>query len=614
MVLTVGIKHVRDGVERQPVIQSDMSVVGIIGTAPLADTDVFPANVPVYLTSDDSDMLTSLGYDGTIPDAIRGVHDQLLQASAKMVVVRVQVGDDDDATIANIVGSQANRTGMWAFLDAPQLLGVTPRVILASGWTAQHDVSGGVTDVTSAAKPGGNTGNGTLTLATPKYGDGVIAGLYTVRCIGGAKSASSAAKAGGNIGDGTMGSLTADTGAAVGDWRVICSVPATDGGTFMVLNPSGGLDGIAAVGTAYNSSSGINFTIADGATDFEAGDEFVVTVAHSVPSNGGVFEVKDPAGAVVGNATVGTPFTDEVKFTIADGATDFVVGDGFNLTVTVTGATVDANPVCASLPAVLGKLRAVAVVQGPTSSRQSWINWVETIQSDRIIPGSANDVKVIDANGDTVTKPACARIAGLLVRVDQENDGRPFHSSANRPVYGIVGVSRPIDFSLVDDSTEGQDIASRFGGFIVRGESGVESSLSETGFVYWGTDTLSDDPLWQFYHVVRGRDYIELAQIRTLRRYLGKYNITYATIDAILNTMVSELALRTAVGDILGFKVGFEPDKNTPEELRLGHLWVKFQAEEPPVLRKITISSQRYRAALDELVVKVAAAIDQVTV
>lgn len=100
--------------------------------------------------------------------------------------------------------------------------------------------------VTAAAKSGGNTGNGTLTLdaATPKLAR-AIAGVYSVRCI----------------------------------------AAAADGGTFRVSNPQGYVIGEVAVGATFANQ--IKFAIADGSTDFVVGDGFDITIAagslHYIP-------------------------------------------------------------------------------------------------------------------------------------------------------------------------------------------------------------------------------------------------------------------------------------------------------------------------------------------
>jgi hypothetical protein len=50
-------------------------------------------------------------------------------------------------------------------------------------------------------------------------------------------------------------------------------------------------------------------------------------------TNLGTFEVFDPAGKRIGDGVVGTEFDNEIKFTISDGATDFVAGDAFTIAV-----------------------------------------------------------------------------------------------------------------------------------------------------------------------------------------------------------------------------------------------------------------------------------------
>lgn len=82
---------------------------------------------------------------------------------------------------------------------------------------------------------------------------------------------------GGNTGDGALGTLTLGTRAKVGDYVATCIAAAADAGTFQVVNPDGVLLPNATVGVAYTSSE-INFTITDGAADWAAGDKVTVAV------------------------------------------------------------------------------------------------------------------------------------------------------------------------------------------------------------------------------------------------------------------------------------------------------------------------------------------------
>ncbi|MCK9985684.1 MAG: hypothetical protein AzoDbin1_02156 [Azoarcus sp.] len=62
-----------------------------------------------------------------------------------------------------------------------------------------------------------------------------------------------------------------------------------------------------------------------------AGDYIATCVTAA--ANGGTFRVEDPNGNVLGDVAVGATFADDLKFVISDGATDFIVGDKFTITV-----------------------------------------------------------------------------------------------------------------------------------------------------------------------------------------------------------------------------------------------------------------------------------------
>jgi phage tail sheath protein FI len=259
----------------------------------------------------------------------------------------------------------------------------------------------------------------------------------------------------------------------------------------------------------------------------------------------------------------------------------------------------DANAVCAALPAICEKLLAHAVVDGPATTPQDALDWRETLSHYRLIPVDPA-VRVLSGT-ETVVQPLSPAVIGVGVRRDHAFQGRPFHSWANQPVQGIVGPSRPIAFSLTDGATEGQSLLAANIGILLRGEMGVESAIGQGGFIFVGTDNAGEDDLWRFYNVTRGRDYIHLMLLRTLRFYLGRFNITGQTVQAVLNTMETALRNLKADGDILGFEVKFLPAQNSPEELRQGRFTVNFAAEEAPVLRYLGIQSARYRPALDAM-------------
>lgn len=78
-------------------------------------------------------------------------------------------------------------------------------------------------------------------------------------------------------------------------------------------------------------------------------------------ANGGTFRVEDPDGIVIGDVAVGATFADGIKFSIADGAADFIVGDGFDVTiaagskkiVVLDPAALDGSAVCIGFSTVV---------------------------------------------------------------------------------------------------------------------------------------------------------------------------------------------------------------------------------------------------------------------
>lgn len=94
---------------------------------------------------------------------------------------------------------------------------------------------------------------------------------------------------GSNVGDGTIGSFsTNDSFTKTETWTATCIVAAANGGVFSVVGSVTGARGNATVGSPYHSNvitpanSEVNFTIADGATDWAVADTitFVSTAAN----------------------------------------------------------------------------------------------------------------------------------------------------------------------------------------------------------------------------------------------------------------------------------------------------------------------------------------------
>ncbi|ALE02860.1 phage tail sheath subtilisin-like domain-containing protein [Bartonella ancashensis] len=134
----VEVVELDDGTRPIRAVQS--AVIGIVGTAPDADEQAFPLNTPMLVTgslSQTAKLDTKGEGRGTLPHALDLIFKQI---GAIIVVVRVQEGDDESATLTNILGGvNANGAyeGVHALIGAQSILGQTPRILCVPGFTHQ---------------------------------------------------------------------------------------------------------------------------------------------------------------------------------------------------------------------------------------------------------------------------------------------------------------------------------------------------------------------------------------------------------------------------------------------------------------------------------------------
>ncbi|MEY8099025.1 phage tail sheath C-terminal domain-containing protein [Falsihalocynthiibacter sp. S25ZX9] len=126
----------------RPIETVKSAVIGIVGTAPDADPLAFPLNIPVLIAGSrkEAALLDTVGTSlGTLPNALDGIFDQV---GAAVVVVRVEVGVDIAETLANVIGGVNATTGdfegVHALIGAESVLGFSPRILIAPGFTHQR--------------------------------------------------------------------------------------------------------------------------------------------------------------------------------------------------------------------------------------------------------------------------------------------------------------------------------------------------------------------------------------------------------------------------------------------------------------------------------------------
>ena len=125
---------------RRPIRTVKSGVIGLVGTAPDADSILFPLDTPVLIAGRRTEA-AGLGTTGTLPGAIDGIFDQV---GAMVVVVRVAHSSDANDLLANIIGGVDDTTGAYtglqALLASESSLGVTPKLLIAPGFSQEQSV------------------------------------------------------------------------------------------------------------------------------------------------------------------------------------------------------------------------------------------------------------------------------------------------------------------------------------------------------------------------------------------------------------------------------------------------------------------------------------------
>ncbi len=101
---------------------------------------------------------------------------------------------------------------------------------------------------------------------------------------------------GGTVGGGAVSAVSADAGAMAGNWLVEIVGAAGATAAFKVIRPDGSIDGQGAVGTAYNGTGSINFTIADGTPDYGPNMFVPITVTYGGDETVKKYVEYNPAG------------------------------------------------------------------------------------------------------------------------------------------------------------------------------------------------------------------------------------------------------------------------------------------------------------------------------
>ena len=301
------------------------------------------------------------------------------------------------------------------------------------------------------------------------------------------------------------------------------------------------------------------------------------------------------AAAVVGTTTATTGAYTGVQALMAAASEvkvtpKILVAPGFTSIVDpVAPAVITGVPVTTALVPIADLLKAIVVADGPNTNDADAITYRELFGSRRVYmvdPG----VKVLDLETNTViSESSSARVAGLIARSDNERGF--WWSPSNREVNGILGTSRPVEFSLGDANARANHL----------NENEVATIINLYGYRLWGNRTCSDDPKWAFLSVVRTADQINESLLRS-HIWAVDRNITKTYLDDVVDGVNAYLRELVGLGAILGGRCWVDPELNKPEAIAAGRVYFDFDFTPPSPAERITFRSRLVDDYIDEIV------------
>lgn len=244
--------------------------------------------------------------------------------------------------------------------------------------------------------------------------------------------------------------------------------------------------------------------------------------------------------------------------------------------------------VVSELLGIADQLKAVIIADGPNSDDASAISYRENFGSKRVYIVDPQ-VKVWDTvSNSEINQPASARVAGMISKSDNERGF--WWSPSNREMYGIIGTSRAIDFSLGDVNSRANYL----------NENEVATIIHKDGYRLWGNRTCSADQKWAFLSVVRTADMIH-ESLMAAHLWAVDRNITKTYLEDVVEGVNDYLRHLVTVGALLGGSCWADPDLNTPDQISQGIVYFDFDFTPPYPAEHIVFRSHLVNDYIKEL-------------
>lgn len=225
--------------------------------------------------------------------------------------------------------------------------------------------------------------------------------------------------------------------------------------------------------------------------------------------------------------------------------------------------------VATAMDALAGKLRAIAIVDGPNTTDEAVLAYAQEFGSKRIYmvdPGVQQWDTVTSA---TIDSPASAFAAGLFAWTDSEYGF--WASPSNKEFVGITGTTRPIEF-LDGDETSRANLLNN---------ANISTIIRDGGYRLWGNRTLSTDSKWAFVTRVRTVD-IVMDAILAGHKWAVDRSITKTYVKDVTDGLEAFMRDLKNQGAVINFEVYADTVLNTASQLEQGKVYWNIRFTDVP--------------------------------
>ena len=222
------------------------------------------------------------------------------------------------------------------------------------------------------------------------------------------------------------------------------------------------------------------------------------------------------------------------------------------------------------------RLRAIIVADCPMETDAAAIAFATTCASQRVY---AIYPQLINTKNETVA--ASPYVAGVIARTDKEQGF--WCSPSNKVVNGMVGLSKPVDFTLGDSACKANYL----------NENGIATIVNQDGYRLWGNRTTSDVANYKFLCVRRTADIISDSILRA-HLWAVDRNIVKNYLTDVTESVNAFLASLKSHGAILQGKCFANKELNTAANIAEGKVYFDFSFTPAYPAEQVT-----FRAFLD---------------